>query len=177
MASRFPLVLDTQDSNKIKEIPAGDSLDLRDVSIVDVQNISSIGTISAPRMVIQNVQVDPSNYLKKSNDLATYGGNQFKFLRVAANGTSIEFIGLNESGVLNGELTGNLYPNIDGQHSIGTSIRRFAEVNAVSLKGDVVDTQGRIMFDYDTGIFYIDENGVRKKMVSENKAIIYSIIF
>lgn len=177
MVSRFPLILDTQDSNKIKEIPAGDNLDLRDVSIIDVQDIVSIGTISAPRMAIQNVQIEPANYLKKSNDLATYGGNQFKFLRVAANGTSIEFIGLTEAGVLNGELTGDIYPNNSGQHNVGTSIRRFAEVNAVSLKGNVVDIQGRIMFDYDTGIFYIDEDGVRKKMVSENKAIIYSIIF
>lgn len=177
MISRFPLILDTQDSNKIKEIPAGDNLDLRDVSIVDVQDINSLGTITAPRIIIQNVQVDPANYLKRSNDLATYGGNQFKFLRVAANGTSIEFIGLDEAGILNGELTGDLYPNADQQHSIGTPLNRFAEVNAVSLKGNLVDAQSRIMFDYDNGIFYIDENGVRKKMVSENKAIIFSIIF
>ena len=41
MANRFPLVLDTTDGNKIKEIPAGDNLDLRNVSIEDVQNINA----------------------------------------------------------------------------------------------------------------------------------------
>ena len=28
MANRFPLILDTADSNKIKELPSGDNLDL-----------------------------------------------------------------------------------------------------------------------------------------------------
>ena len=47
MANRFPLVLDTTDNNKIKEIQAGDNLNLADNSIVNVQNITAIGTINA----------------------------------------------------------------------------------------------------------------------------------
>ena len=78
MANRFPLILDTSDTNTIKEIPQGDSLNLADVSISNAQDIESLGTISAPQMRISDVDVTPANYLKKSGDLATYGGQQFK---------------------------------------------------------------------------------------------------
>ena len=47
MANRFPLVLDTTDGNKIKELPDSDNLDLRTNSIVNVQDITSLGTIDA----------------------------------------------------------------------------------------------------------------------------------
>ena len=177
MANRFPLILDTSDTNTIKEIPQGDSLNLADVSISNAQDIESLGTISAPQMRISDVDVTPANYLKKSGDLATYGGQQFKFLRVAANGTSIEFVGINEAGLFNGEYTGDLFPNADLNHKVGTPDLRFAEVNAGVVKGDLQDANGNVTFEYDNGVFYIMESGKRRKMISETRAVLMSILF
>jgi len=182
MANRFPLIVDSNDGNQIKEIPAGDNLDLTDVSIVNAQNITAVGTLDAGILQVNNAIVEPDNYLKKTNDLDYYNGNQFKYLRVAGNGKDIEFIGLDEAGLINGEFTGPIYPNADGTLQVGTSEKRWGEINAItvnadSVNADLLDSQSRITYDYDTGTFFAYENGVPKKLVSENKAIIFSIIF
>jgi hypothetical protein len=46
MANRYPLILDTDDNNRLKELPSGDSLNLTGNAIVGVGNISSIGSLS-----------------------------------------------------------------------------------------------------------------------------------
>lgn len=47
MANRFPLIVDTLDNNKIKEIPNGDNLNLTGNAIIGVTDITATGTISA----------------------------------------------------------------------------------------------------------------------------------
>jgi len=182
MADRFPLIVDSNDGNKIKELPAGDNLNLNQVSIVNSQNISNLGTIDTAILNIADTNVEPANYLKKTDDLSFYNGNQFKFLRVAGNGKDIEFIGLDEAGLINGEFTGPIYPNADGALQVGLEDRRWGEVNALvinadSVSADLLDNQSRVAYDVDTGTFFTYENGVPKRLISENKAIIYSIIF
>ena len=39
MATRYPLILDTDDSNKLKELPNGDKLNLDSNDIVNVVNV------------------------------------------------------------------------------------------------------------------------------------------
>lgn len=182
MADRFPLIVDSNDGNQIKEIPAGDNLDLRDVSIINVKDVDTQGTLNAAILKVDDVQVRPDNYLKKTGDLEFYGGNQFKFLRVGGDGKSIDFIGLEEAGLLNGEFTGPIYPDVDGTLQVGQEDRKWAEVNALvinadSVNADLLDSQARLIYDYQTGFLYTYEDGQRKKLVSENKAIVYSIIF
>lgn len=63
MADRFPLILDTTNGNKIKELPIGDNLNLRDASIKNVQNIESIGTINAARIQIGGTDLLSNNSL------------------------------------------------------------------------------------------------------------------
>lgn len=46
MANRFPLVVDTSDGNKIREIPEGDSLDFSSVGIANLQSLSVSGALS-----------------------------------------------------------------------------------------------------------------------------------
>lgn len=46
MANRYPLIIDTTDGNKIKELPNGDSLNLTGNAIVGVSNITSTGALS-----------------------------------------------------------------------------------------------------------------------------------
>ena len=48
MATRYPLVVDTTDGNKIKELPVGDNLDLTNSSLlnatsVQTQTLSNVG--------------------------------------------------------------------------------------------------------------------------------------
>lgn len=52
MADRFPLIIDTNDGNKIKELPAGDNLDLSQSNIVNVAGITTLGTINAGSLVV-----------------------------------------------------------------------------------------------------------------------------
>lgn len=46
MANRFPLVVDTSDGNKIREIPEGDSLDFSSVGVANLQSLSVSGALS-----------------------------------------------------------------------------------------------------------------------------------
>ena len=46
MANRFPLVVDTDDGNRLKEIPSGDSLDFSSVGIANLTSLSVSGELS-----------------------------------------------------------------------------------------------------------------------------------
>lgn len=56
MANRIPLIVDTTDGNKIKELPGGDSLDLTSSAIINATSITTTGTLTA-----QQVNVNGSN--------------------------------------------------------------------------------------------------------------------
>ena len=47
MANRFPLILDSDDGNRIKELPSGDSLDLDGAGIVNLATVSVSGEVAA----------------------------------------------------------------------------------------------------------------------------------
>lgn len=47
MANRFPLVIDTGDGNKIKELPIGDNLNLDGAGIVNLSSLNVTGAISS----------------------------------------------------------------------------------------------------------------------------------
>ena len=55
MANRFPLVVDTSDSNQIKEIPSGDNLQLSGNDIVGVVNITGSGTLTIESVSATNI--------------------------------------------------------------------------------------------------------------------------
>lgn len=57
MANKFPLIFDTTDGNKIKELPSGDNLNLQGSSIVDVVNINALGSVQANALVVQTISV------------------------------------------------------------------------------------------------------------------------
>jgi len=84
MANRFPLVVDTTDGNKIKEIPAGDNLDLRQVSIVDVQDINAVGAINAASVSVNGEELKPSGFLDLTDTPGSYVGSENLIVRVNA---------------------------------------------------------------------------------------------
>jgi len=47
MANRFPLIVDTEDGNRLKEIPSGDSLDFSSVGIANLTSLSVGGSLSS----------------------------------------------------------------------------------------------------------------------------------
>ena len=54
MATRYPLVLDTADNNKIKELPNGDNLNLSGNNIVNAVNINASGVIKVWDFKVRN---------------------------------------------------------------------------------------------------------------------------
>ena len=46
MANRFPLIVDVEDGNKLKEIPEGDSLNFSSVGIANLTSLSVTGALS-----------------------------------------------------------------------------------------------------------------------------------
>lgn len=67
MANRFPLVVDTDDSNRIKEIPSGDLLDLNNSGIANLGSLSVAGNLSGGAL--------QSSGTISSTGNATIGGN------------------------------------------------------------------------------------------------------
>ncbi len=66
MAVRYPLVIDTTDNNKIKELPLNDSLNLSTNSIVNAVNITASGTLT-----VANLVVDSNSVSINGNPIAT----------------------------------------------------------------------------------------------------------
>ena len=47
MANRYPIIVDTTDGNKLKEIPSGDNLQLTNNGIIGVTDVTASGTVAA----------------------------------------------------------------------------------------------------------------------------------
>ena len=155
MANRFPLILDTTDGNKIKEIPAGDNLDLRNVSIVDAQNIDALGTINAAGIKINGADVQPGAFTDLDDTPTEYTGSEGLFVRVKADGTGLEFYELGgeeaELFVTNIQVSQSILPNEDVGATIGNQTSRFDGVYANFFQGSIKDNTGSTVFDAATG--------------------------
>jgi len=57
MATRYPLILDTADNNKIKELPNGDNLNLSGNNIVNAVNITASGALSASSLTLDSTSL------------------------------------------------------------------------------------------------------------------------
>ena len=66
MAVRYPLIVDTADNNKIKELPSGDSLNLSGNNIVNVVNVTASGTLT-----VQSLAVESTSFTVDGNNLNT----------------------------------------------------------------------------------------------------------
>ena len=66
MATRYPLVIDTSDGNKIKELPNGDNLNLTGNNIVNVVNVTATGALS-----VNSVEVTSNTFTVNGNSLNT----------------------------------------------------------------------------------------------------------
>lgn len=107
MANRFPLVVDTSDSNKIKEIPSGDNLQLSGNDIVGVVNITGSGTltiesVSATNLTVNGTSINNIAISGDYNDLINVPTNISTFTNdsnYVTSGTNISVL-TNDSGYL-----------------------------------------------------------------------------
>jgi hypothetical protein len=154
MANRFPLIIDTQDGNKIKELPDGDNLNLQGSSILNVENIQSTGTIDAAAILIAGEALQSQSILDLNDTPGTYQGFANTILKVKNDETGIDFFSFEDFGDLtlgNVTLKGNLLPEFDNSGSIGSSTARISEIWATELRGNLKSLSGEIVFDATTG--------------------------
>ena len=154
MANRYPLILDTTDANKIKELQTGDNLNLADNSIVGVQNITALGTIEAAVITVQGNRLVAQNFLQLSDTPNTFTGHADKFVAVNTAGTAIEFRPLSAFGnvdVASLDVTGNVLPVTTNTSTLGNSSLTFAAVHATNFYGNLRDLNDTLVFNATTG--------------------------
>lgn len=117
MAVRYPLVVDTTDNNKIKELPSGDSLNLSGNDIVNVVNVTASGTLT-----VQNLAVESTTFTIDGNSLNS----------IAFSGSYLDLT--NTPTLFDGA-----YSSLSGKPSIPGSIEDLANV------GSTAPTNGQVL--------------------------------
>ena len=154
MANRFPLVLDTTDGNKIKEIPDSDNLDLRTNSIVNVQDITSLGTIDATVIKVDGQKLVAQQFADLTDTPSTFSGSNNYFVKVNSAATGLEFRPLSDLGSIDIDTINvdtAIVPSVAGVGNIGTETNKFNEIVGTTLKGNLVSYNEEIVFDATTG--------------------------
>lgn len=170
MANRFPLVLDTTDGNKIKELPDGDNLDLTNSSIISVNDINSSGTIRASELLVRGYPVAPVEFTDLVDTPTTLEDANNFFVKVNATGTGIEFRPLGDLGTINVNNiigSGNIIPNATYTGDLGTDERAWNRVRAVNLVGNLVTESGSVVFNSTTGLITYAAIGGAPQFLSE----------
>lgn len=155
MANRFPLILDTTDGNKIKELPADDNLNLRENSIVNVQNITALGTIDAVDIRVGGNRLVAQAFADLTDTPNSYIGSQNYFVKVKADGTGLEYRPLSDLGNIEIDsitVDTSIVPSVNNVGNIGTEAARFNEIVATTLKGNLVSYNEEIVFNATTGL-------------------------
>jgi hypothetical protein len=154
MANRYPLVIDTLDANKIKELQTGDNLNLADNNIVGVQNITALGTIEAAVLTVNGNRVVAQNFTQLSDTPNSYTGNANNFVSVNEAGTGLQFKPLSAFGtidVANMELDGNIIPSVNNFSSIGNTNFRLANLWSTEMYGSLKAFDNTLVFNAVTG--------------------------
>ena len=154
MANRFPLVLDTTDNNKIKEIQTGDNLNLADNSIVGVQNITALGTIDAADVKVNGNRLVAQAFNDLTDTPSTFVGAPNYFVKVKADGTGLEYRPLSDLGNIEIDtitVDTSIVPSTDNVGNVGTEANKFNEIVATTLKGNLVSYNEEIVFNATTG--------------------------
>ena len=201
MANRFPLIIDTQDGNKIKELPNGDNLNLEGSSILNVEDILSTGVIDAAAIRIAGEELQSQSILDLNDTPTSFEGFANTILKVKNDESGIDFFSFEDFGDLtlgNIMLTGNLLPEFDNSGSIGSEDFRISEIWATELRGNLKSLSGEIVFDANTGLinyaaifnaptdlsqFNNDENFIKdtdlavltQNLIDENEVVITSV--
>lgn len=69
MANRFPLIIDTENGNRISELPAGDNLDLTGSGIINAASVSVNGSITTSSIIINGQTLSTVAFSNNFEDL------------------------------------------------------------------------------------------------------------
>ena len=155
MVNRIPLVLDVEDGNKIKELPASDNLNLSENNIVNVQDINALGTINAAIITVNGERLVAQNFLNLTDAPNTYVGSEDYFVKVNETGTGLEFRPIEDIGNLvidSVTVSEKLEPSADNVIEVGTETNKIADVWAYGLRGSLVGYDGTLVFDAETNL-------------------------
>ena len=79
MTNRIPLIVDTEDGNKIKELPAGDGLNLEGSALLNATSIATTGAITAASINVGGAALAPiattANYDDLTNTPILFSGD------------------------------------------------------------------------------------------------------
>jgi hypothetical protein len=90
MANRFPLVVDTDDGNRLKEIPSGDSLDFSSVGIANLTSLSVSGSLSSSTMATTgNVSVGGTLNVTGASTISTLTATTMTATSLTLNGNAV----------------------------------------------------------------------------------------
>lgn len=70
MANRFPLIIDTDDGNKFKELPVGDNLNLQGSSIINASSIEVLGNLDVQSLTVNEQTLSNVAVTGDYNDLS-----------------------------------------------------------------------------------------------------------
>jgi len=153
MANRYPLILDTTDGNKIRELPEGDNLYLRTNSIEEVQNINALGVINAADITIAGERLQPKTILDLSDTPSSYAGQENKILKVNSASDGVDFVDIADIGDITAgtiNLTGDIIPTQIDSSDLGSSSDRFDNIYSNDLYGSLRGFDGSLVFDATT---------------------------
>jgi hypothetical protein len=151
MTNRYPLIIDTADGNKIKELPAGDNLNLLNNSILGVQDITALGTIDAAIIRVAGQRILAQTFTDLSDTPNNYTSAASSFVKVNSAGTALEFADLADLGDITvGNVTvesGNIVPAVDNTRQLGTTAKKFTQIHAIDVYSNLRGRDGSLVFD------------------------------
>jgi len=148
MANRFPLIVDTSDNNKIKELPPGDNLDLSGNGLINVNSIISIGNISSGSLTVNGQSLAnvafTGNFDDLNNTPVSFSGdyndliNKPTLPQTTRQLDDVEDTAPNEGDVLIfNSITNRFEPGPQGETDIST--KNIQELNNVIVSGDTTN--------------------------------------
>lgn len=139
MANRYPLILDTDDNNRLKELPTGDSLNLTGNAIVGVSNISSTGSLSISNITASG-DITSTGTITSADEITATGFN----IGVNSVLELVDYTNLLNVPTFAAVATSNSYTDLDNKPTIPSDINQLTDasnlLDSVSTFAELADT-------------------------------------
>jgi hypothetical protein len=127
---------------------------LRTNSIVNVQDITSLGTIDATVIKVDGQKLVAQQFADLTDTPNTFSGSNNYFVKVNSAANGLEFRPLSDLGTIDIDtinVDSAIVPSVAGVGNIGTETNKFNEIVGTTLKGNLVSYNEEIVFDATTG--------------------------